>query len=184
MSCASASMVGQLPWRTFLVGDSARTDLGVDLKAPLHDAGGGEKWTYALIREVTPGDVILHWSTPRRAVVGWSVAEGEWWEEEIVWVAHGSSAHASGAAPFARPGLRRALTSFSVRQACVNTLDTPGRGDAAERGYGLPEARGPQERIGGYTRFILNESHALRSRGPTEPPVLTSSSRSLEGPGQ
>ena len=47
-----------------------RSDLGVDLKAPQRDDSGAEKWTYALVREVSPGDVVLHWSTPARAIVG------------------------------------------------------------------------------------------------------------------
>ena len=90
-----------------------RPDLGVDLKAPQRDDSGAEKWTYTLIREVTPGDVVLHWSTPPRSVVGWSISDGEWWEEPIVWGAHGTTARAAGVAPYPRPGLRRALTSYS-----------------------------------------------------------------------
>jgi len=55
-----------------------RGDVGVDLKAPQRDDSGAEKWTYALLKEVAPGDIVLHWSTTERAVIGFSVADGEW----------------------------------------------------------------------------------------------------------
>jgi hypothetical protein len=89
-----------------------RADIGVDLKAPQSDLSGSPKWTYALVREVAEGDAVLHWSTPRRALVGWSIADGEVWEEPIVWAAHGTSSRSAGIVPHPQPGLRRALTSY------------------------------------------------------------------------
>lgn len=90
-----------------------RSDLGVDLKAPLRDDSGAEKWTYALLKEVRPGDVVLHWSTPERSVVAYSIADGEWWEEPIVWGAHGTAAREAGVVPYEREGTRRGLVGFT-----------------------------------------------------------------------
>jgi hypothetical protein len=101
------------PSEVFWMEITDRPDIGVDLKAPQRDDSGAEKWTYALVKEVQPGDVVLHWSTPKREVVGWSIADGEWFEEPIIWAAHGTVARNAGVVPYPRDGWRRAVTNYT-----------------------------------------------------------------------
>ena len=99
-----------------------RSDLGVDLKAPQSDDGGNEYWSYALVREVAPGDVVFHYWKPERAIVGWSRAIGEPWAEDIIWGSHGTVAREAGIQPYRRPGWRLGLSDFTRLDEPV-TLD-------------------------------------------------------------
>jgi hypothetical protein len=81
-----------------------RTDLGADLKAPQRNENGDPYWSYSLINAVRPGDVVLHYSTPERAIVGYSTAVGPVEERDIIWGARGSSARSSAIAPHSRAG--------------------------------------------------------------------------------
>jgi hypothetical protein len=86
-----------------------RSDLGVDLASPQTDDAGHEHHGYTLVREVQAGDLIFHYHTVDRAIVGWSRATGSFWEEDIIWASHGTVAREAGVQPYLRPGYRHGL---------------------------------------------------------------------------
>jgi len=67
-----------------------RPDVGADLKCPQSDESGKPYWSYYLIRDIQPGDIIFHYWTPKRAFIGGSVAGGPLEERPINWVPHGT----------------------------------------------------------------------------------------------
>ena len=50
-----------------------REDLGADLNATLYNDSGKDYWSYTLLRDLNLGDVIFHYHTQPKAIVGWSV---------------------------------------------------------------------------------------------------------------
>jgi hypothetical protein len=89
-----------------------RADIGADLKAPKHDEAGQEYWSYTLIAEIQPGDVVFHYSIKRKAFVGASVAGGPMEERPIVWVPHGTVGRKKDVTRAERPGYWRPLYGF------------------------------------------------------------------------
>ncbi len=85
---------------------TGRPDLGADLHAPRLDDSGAENPTYALVREVRDGDIVLHYEKSSTAITAWSIAQGGFWEGETVWGTPRSTGP-SGAPvePYAREGL-------------------------------------------------------------------------------
>jgi hypothetical protein len=83
---------------------TGRADLGADLKSPQTNESGQEYWSYSLIKSVRPGDVVLHYFTPSRAITAYSIAGGPVEERAIVWAARGSSARHRAVQPHSRPG--------------------------------------------------------------------------------
>jgi hypothetical protein len=81
-----------------------RDDIGADLKCPQTDEGGSRYWSYDLIHGVWPGDIVFHYSTPRRSFVGASVAGGPVEERPIVWVPHGTVGRSKRGERAPRPG--------------------------------------------------------------------------------
>jgi hypothetical protein len=67
--------------------------VGTNLWAPQANERGKPYWSYSLIRQIgRGGDVVFHYHTPTRAIVGWSLAVGHAYYEPIVWAARGASA--------------------------------------------------------------------------------------------
>lgn len=66
-----------------------RLDLGADLKCPQADDNSDPYWSYSLIHELQPRDIVFHYSTRADAYVGASIAGGPVEERPIVWQAHG-----------------------------------------------------------------------------------------------
>jgi hypothetical protein len=62
---------------------SDRPDIGTDLNAPREDEIGGDRWSYALLREAADGDVVFHFHKPDEAIVGYSIVRGEPWEDSV-----------------------------------------------------------------------------------------------------
>ena len=91
-----------------------RPDLGVDLKAPQSGDSGNEQWSYSLVKEASDGDLVFHYWKPSSAIVAWSIVDGDYWDEEIVWASHGTVAREAGVQPYRRPGWRRGLRGFSA----------------------------------------------------------------------
>jgi hypothetical protein len=89
---------------------TGRPDLGADLHAPRLDDSGAENPTYALVREVRDGDIVLHYEKSSTAITAWSIAQGGFWEEETVWGTPRSTGP-SGAPvePYPREGLWHGL---------------------------------------------------------------------------
>src|SRR5690242_11768719 len=81
-----------------------RSDLGADLKCPQLDESGSSKPGYSLVCAVRPGDVVFHYSTKLRGIVGVSVAGGPLEERPIVWAPHGTAGKATKIPRIPRPG--------------------------------------------------------------------------------
>lgn len=68
-----------------------REDIGTNLLAPQANDRGEEYWSYALVREVRPGDLVLHWDKNHGpGVVGYSHARGEAFASVITWQSRGT----------------------------------------------------------------------------------------------
>jgi hypothetical protein len=81
-----------------------RPDVGADLKCPQTNEVGQDYWSYSLIRQVWPGDIVFHYWTPAKAVVGASVAGAPLEERPIVWAPHGTVGRAKPEQRLPRPG--------------------------------------------------------------------------------
>lgn len=79
-----------LPAEKYWVEITDRPDVGADLKCPQADESSKPYWSYYLIRDIQPGDIIFHYWTPKKAFVGASVAGGPLEERPISWVPHGT----------------------------------------------------------------------------------------------
>ncbi|WP_164492317.1 DUF3883 domain-containing protein [Streptomyces nigra] len=75
-----------------------REDIGTNLLAPQRDDGGKPYWSYALVREVRPGDLVLHWDKKHGpGVVGYSRVQGEAFGSMITWQSRGTYGRQRGA---------------------------------------------------------------------------------------
>lgn len=94
-----------------------REDLGADLKAPQKDEANQNYWSYSLIEQVLPGDIVFHYSTRHKAFAGASVAGGPMEERPILWAPHGTSGRTKNSTreDRERPGYWRPL--YGYRQA-------------------------------------------------------------------
>lgn len=92
------------PEERFWLEITNRTDVGRNLNAPEVDKNGDAHWSYALIREVRPGDVVLHYDTNLAAIVGWSFVAGHAWQDDVVWAARGTRSRLAGIKPHRQPG--------------------------------------------------------------------------------
>ena len=81
-----------------------RGDMGSDLKAPQTNEAGRDYWSYSLIQQVRPGDLVFHYSTRQKEFVGASVAGGPMEERPIVWAPHGTVGRAKRSEREQRPG--------------------------------------------------------------------------------
>jgi hypothetical protein len=98
------------PDERYFLETTDRPDIGVDLKAPqATDKGQTSHQSYVLIKEVRPGDVIIHYHKPSRQIALWSRVASEPFAEEIVWGSHGIIARRAGVEPYRRPGWRALL---------------------------------------------------------------------------
>ncbi len=89
-----------------------RSDVGADLKCPQANEAGKPYWSYGLILDVSPGDIVFHYSTTEKGFVGASVAGGPCEERPIVWVPHGTVGRSKRDDREARPGWWRPLYGF------------------------------------------------------------------------
>ncbi|WP_050507982.1 MULTISPECIES: protein NO VEIN domain-containing protein [Streptomyces] len=68
-----------------------REDIGRNLLAPQVNDRGEEYWSYTLVREVRPGDLVLHWDKNHGpGVVGYSHVRGEAIASTITWQSRGT----------------------------------------------------------------------------------------------
>lgn len=68
-----------------------REDIGTNLLAPQANDRGEEYWSYALVREVRPGDLVLHWDKNHGpGVVGYSHVRNEAFASTITWQSRGT----------------------------------------------------------------------------------------------
>lgn len=114
-----------------------RSDIGIDLRAPLSDSADRPNWRYTLFREAQPGDLVFHYDGKANAISSVSVIAGAAFERPIVWAARGSYARERGAKPvevagYAMPlrdhrALARPLTLETLRASkprLVEMIDT------------------------------------------------------------
>ncbi|HZS60958.1 MAG TPA: EVE domain-containing protein [Gemmatimonadaceae bacterium] len=90
-----------------------RDDLGVNLKAPQASEDGKPYWSYSVIKEIQPGDIVFHYHKHAAGIVACSRAVGEVWEEAITWAAKGTSARKEKTEPHRRPGWCLGLEAFT-----------------------------------------------------------------------
>lgn len=79
-----------------------RETLGENLHAPQLDHRGRETWSYSLVLQARPGDIVFHWwkhPEATNAITGYSTVAGPMTESTIVWKAHGSAARFELARP-------------------------------------------------------------------------------------
>lgn len=113
------------PTERYWLEATDRTDIGVDLRAPLLDASGNDNWRYTLFRETHAGDVVFHYDSGREnAIIGWSRIAGPAAPAPIVWVARGSYARERGAVAQEVDGYRVPLEEFTrlEKPVTLNTL--------------------------------------------------------------
>ena len=100
-----------------------RRDIGADLKCPQRHEGGGTQQSYSLIRAIWPGDVVFHYSTRSRAVIGASVAGGPIEERAIVWTPHGTVGKSKKQNRQSRPGWWLPLYGFVTTDEPLKLTD-------------------------------------------------------------
>ena len=97
-----------------------RDELGRDLYCPQSNNTGKPFWSYSLIKEVQPGDIIFHYSSAQHAIVGVSLATAELGEKTISWTPHWTGKHSReklAAAAKPRPGWVRNLQGYRPLEA-------------------------------------------------------------------
>jgi hypothetical protein len=118
-----------------------RPDIGVDLKAPqATDAGQVNHPSYVLIKEVRPGDVVLHYNLQSRQIALWSRAASYPFDEDIVWGSHGVVARKAGIEPYRRPGWRVLLEGPFELAAPVTFADLRASESAIRIAFGTVRA--------------------------------------------
>ena len=79
-----------LPGERYWCEITDRARVGDDLRCPQLDEGGKPYWSYSLILQIRPGDLIFHYYTPKKAFVGASVATGIAVPDKMSWTPHGT----------------------------------------------------------------------------------------------
>jgi hypothetical protein len=150
------------PDEVFWMEITDRDDLGVDLNAPTETESGREYWSYAFVRDVQEGDVVLHYrSRPINAITHWSRATGEPYADEVFWGAHGQASGRGPVAPYWRPGWRRPLDGPYPLSQPVTAADL--QGIEAEFGAALDALRASNPRQPLYPPFVLSDKRPLRA---------------------
>jgi len=65
-----------LPGERYWCEITDRNKVGEDLICPQTNESGKSYWSYSLILDIRPGDVVFHYYTPAKAFVGASIATG------------------------------------------------------------------------------------------------------------
>jgi hypothetical protein len=79
------------------ITDRPEDELGADLNAPTLNGAGRREWSYSLITETRPSDVVFHWHSRLAAIVGWSEVVGPLTvDSSYLWMAHGTFGRARG----------------------------------------------------------------------------------------
>jgi hypothetical protein len=111
------------PSESFWLEITDRDDIGGYLRAPQQNENADPYWSYELVTRVQAGDQVFHYDKNAGAVIAVSRASGEWWEQETLWAARGTSARESGIEPHWRAGWAAAIDSFQRFAAPVTLQD-------------------------------------------------------------
>jgi hypothetical protein len=136
-----------------------RPDIGADLKAPKTTDQGSETWGYSLTVEPRADDTVLHYSTPRMEIIGFSRATGVVEDIELSWAPRSASGrHLVDPGP--RPAWRHVLSDYRKIHPCVTLADVRAREPDVRRV--LQRLR---ESVSGplYFPFALSDRRAIRT---------------------
>jgi len=113
------------PSELFWFETTDRADIGADLNAPQRNEDGRRYWSYDLVRQVRPGDIVVHYHEPTRTIQSWSRAVGLAYESEVLWGAHGA---ASGRGPVdpSPTGVRAGASRSTARIHSRSRFRSPG----------------------------------------------------------
>ena len=150
------------PGEIFWMEITDRDDLGTDLHAPARTETGREYWSYAFVREVREGDVVLHYrARPINAITHWSRATGEAYADDVFWGAHGQASGRGPVDPYWRPGWRRPLDGPYPLSQSVTAADL--RGIEDQIGAALDALQAVHPRMPVYPPFVLSHTRPLRA---------------------
>lgn len=121
------------PGEVYWLEITDRLDVGTDLKAPQRRDDGTDFWGYSLIQHVRHGDIVFHYDKGLHAITSWSRVAGGWWEDDIVWAAHGTTARSGHVQPYLRPGWKIGLNDHASLSRPLTLREVRQRGEAVLR---------------------------------------------------
>ncbi|MQY02149.1 protein NO VEIN domain-containing protein [Actinomadura macrotermitis] len=104
------------PAERFWMEITDRPDLGGNLIALQRNGTGGEFWSYSLVTQVRPGDIVLHWHKSLNVepgIVGHSTAVDGPYDDRLLWDARGTYGQQRPANTAPLPAWRYELSSFT-----------------------------------------------------------------------
>lgn len=133
------------PSECFWLEITWRLDIGADLKAPQFAGDGkSETYSYTLLKYVSVGDIVFHYSTRHSSIIGYSIVDSEYFEDNIKWKALGTSAAKDEGEAYIRPGFKAGLRNFtefsdpislnSLRTYSSNILSIKNKMEKTEKG--------------------------------------------------
>jgi hypothetical protein len=150
------------PAEIFWMEITDRDDLGTDLHAPATTETGRDYWSYAFVREVREGDVVLHYrARPNNAITHWSRATGEPYRDDVFWGAHGQASGRGPVDPYWRPGWRRPLDGPYPLSRPVTATDLQAIESEIAAVFDALHAAHPRTPI--YPPFVLSDRRPLRA---------------------
>lgn len=112
-----------LPGERYWCEITDRDHPGDDLLCPQTQENGRPYWSYSLILQIRPGDVIYHYYTPTKTFVGASVAAGQVVLDKMSWVPHGTVGRKRGQRARLRPAWRLPLKSYVAASTPLLLMD-------------------------------------------------------------
>jgi hypothetical protein len=147
------------PAERYWVEITDRPDIGADLKAPKTTDQGSETWGYSLTVEPQADDIVLHYSTPRMEIVGFSRTTGVVQDIELSWAPRSASGRRLDE-PIPRPAWRHLLRGYRELHPPVTLAHVR----ASEREVRLVLQRLRQSARGAlYFPFALSDLRSIRT---------------------
>ncbi|WP_412516468.1 DUF3883 domain-containing protein [Actinomadura madurae] len=110
------------PTERFWMEITDRPDLGSNVRALQRNGTGGEFWSYSLVTEIKPGDLVLHWHKTlhdQPGIVGYSTAADGPYDDQLVWDARCSYGQQRPANTEPQPAWRYELTGYTPLAAPI-----------------------------------------------------------------
>jgi hypothetical protein len=167
-----------------------RDDIGADLNAPAEKEGGGDYWSYNLVQEVRPGDIVAHYFQPAGTIQSWSRVTGQAFQSRVFWGAHGAASGRGAVAPYWRPGWRAELdgphrlsesvTLTSLRQQADELAAIKAALEEREQGpiYFPFQFYGAARELRGFQSYLTKLPRAVIEAVPELAPILDAASGS------
>lgn len=112
-----------LPGERYWCEITDRSKPGDDLLCPQTQEGGKPYWSYSLILQIRPGDIIFHYYTPLKAFVGASVATGVALPDKMSWVPHGTVGRGKKEHAVSRPAWRLPISGYVTASTPLTLTD-------------------------------------------------------------